>query len=356
MLRLPPTKEQPMSTTTTTKTIAGEPAPFPSYLMDDSEGPQPVQDVPLWSENYFTQAYDPNAGVGFYFHFSRMPFNYNIWEGLFTCYLPDDRFLVARDFSWDSDPAGPGTNQLQFEVIKPWRQWSKRFRGAAQLVTGDQLRAGPIADDSHVFVEMDLTFDALAPQFDIGDMGEQFWAKKHYEQHGRFTGTVSYDGNTLGKGAESFEIDGTGLRDHSVGPRDISKMDNHAWFHGQFPSGRNFMVMDLRTKPDYTDFKYIVVGDGEGYTRADLMDPTPLIEDPANTFDGYELRFDSDQGQSVIKAEVLQASVYSFTGPNEWCLGTHPNAHHLLIEGQTRFDWDGEIGYGLTERSVALTP
>ncbi|WP_084027694.1 hypothetical protein [Mycobacterium avium] len=329
------------------------PAEYPSYLKDSDELPQPVRDIPLWSENYLTQAFDPSTGVGFFFHLSRMPFNYNVWEGVFTCYLPGDRFLVARDFSWDSNDKGPGSNALRFEVVKPWERWSKRFRGAALLVTGDQLRAGPIADDSHVFVDADLTFDNIGPVFDIGDMGDQFWARAHYEQHGKFSGRVSFDATHLALGSESYEFNGTGLRDHSVGARDILKMNNHVWTHGEFPSGRLFMVMDVHTKVG-PPFLYVVVGDKDGFHTVELTRPTARIDDPSQVFDSHELCFVGPDGPSVIKAEILQAIPYSFTGPNEWSLGTHPNAHHLVIEGLTRFEWDGEVGYGLTERSVCF--
>jgi len=329
------------------------PVEYPSYLKDSDELPQPVRDIPLWSENYLTQAFDPATGVGFFFHLSRMPFNYDIWEGLFTCFLPGDRFLVARDFSWDTNDKGPGSNALRFEVVTPWQRWSKRFRGAALLVTGDQLRAGPIADDSHVFVDADLTFDNIGPVFDIGDMGEQFWARAHYEQHGQFTGHVSFDGTHLGLGAERYDFTGTGLRDHSLGARDILKMNNHVWTHGEFPSGRLFMVMDVHTKVG-PPFTYVVVGDQNGFTKVELTRPTSRIDDASQVFDPHELHFVGPNGPSVIKAQILQAIPYSFTGPNEWSLGTHPNAHHLVIEAQTRFEWDGEVGYGLTERSVAF--
>lgn len=329
------------------------PAEYPSYLKDSDELPQPVRDIPLWSENYLTQALDPSTGVGFFFHLSRMPFNYNVWEGLFTCYLPGDRFLVVRDFSWDTNEKGPGSNALRFEVVKPYEQWSKRFRGAALLVTGDELRAGPIPDDSHVFVDADLTFNNIGPVFDIGDMGDQFWARSHYEQHGRFTGRISFDATHIGKGAESYEFNGTGLRDHSVGARDILKMNNHVWAHGEFPSGKLFMVMDVHTKVG-PPFLYVVIGDQNGFHKVELTRPTARIDDASQVFDPHEFHFVGPDGPSVIKGEILQAIPYSFTGPNEWSLGTHPSAHHLVIEGQTRWEWDGEAGYGLTERSVCF--
>jgi hypothetical protein len=326
-------------------------APFPSYLKDRDELPQPVQDVPLWSENYLSQAYDPTSGVGFFFHVSRMPFNYNIWEGVFTCFLPGDRFLVARDFSWDTNDKGPGSNALRFEVVEPWKTWSKTFKGAAQLVTGDELRAGAVQDDSHVYVEMELTFDAMAPVFDIGDMGTQFWAHAHYEQHGKYTGKVAFEGTHLGVGAESYEFNGVGMRDHSVGARNVSKLKNHAWLTGEFPSGRVFMLMDLVLK-EGPGFTYIVISDGTTFTRVQLTNPSPIINDAADVFQSYALEFEGPEGPSVIKAEILQAMPYSFTGPNEWCLGTSPKVRNLIVEAQTRFEWDGEVGYGLTERSV----
>jgi len=329
---------------------------FPSYIQDSHEVPQPIKaDVPCWSENYFDHGYDPSQDLGFFFHMSRMPFNPNVFEGVFAIYLPGDRYLVARDFSWaDDNPKGPGSNALRYEVIKPHQKWSKRFRGAAQLVTGEQMRSGPIADDSHVFVDVDLTWEAAGPIFDIGtDMGTQFWAHFHYEQHGTITGRISFDGTCLGKGKESYEFKGTGLRDHSIGARDVAPMGTHVWTTGHTPSGKLFMIMDVHLK-EGDPFIYCILGDkANGFSRVKQTSKSALIEKASQYKDGYEMRFETEDGKKhVLKAEIIKGVPYSFTGPNEWCLGFNSNAHHVLYEGISRFELDGEVCYGLTERSI----
>jgi hypothetical protein len=324
----------------------------PPVLTDTDEYPQPLGSAPLWSENYLTHAYDHTTGVGIFLHFNRVPFNQHIWEGVFACYLPGDRFLVVRDFSWDeNNHKGPGANNLRYEVIEPFRQWRKTFRGAARLVTGTELRAGPLNDGIHVFVDMDLVFDGSGPAFNLQDMGKQFWGTDHYEQHGDITGRIHFDGAHVGLGSESYDFSGPSLRDHSHGPRDLRPMKNSAWLHGDFPSGRRFLLFHvwLKAGPPY---KYFRVGDQDGFALVELTSETPLIQDLDQALDPYELHFAGTDGAGVIRAEPLQALPFSFVGPNEWVIGRHVDAHHLCVETMSRFEWDGEIGYGNSERSV----
>ena len=69
----------------------------------------------------------------------------------------------------------------------------------------------------HKPVAIDLVHEAVGPVYGTsgegvpqGDPEKQF-AKAHYEQHMRVTGTVAVDGNAV-------QVDALGLRDHSWGP------------------------------------------------------------------------------------------------------------------------------------------
>jgi hypothetical protein len=319
------------------------------YLSDSDEYPHPVQDVPLWSENYLTQFYDPDAQVGVYMHLSRSPINPNLWLENFVVYLPGNRFLVSRGYGNRDTPTGPAAVGLSWECTRPYVEWIKRFDGGARLVSGEELIAGPLADGMHIGVQMELTCRASGHVFDMGDMSHQSWAKLHYEQHCDMTGHVSY----LGK---RIEVKGTGLRDHSVGPRDLSRMGNHVWHSGQFPSGRGFQFCNVRYREGCGDgeLRYAVVTDHDGIHLA-TMENTPIITEESQAYDGYEMRMVTGDGtRHVIRAEVLQVMPFSLLGPNEISHGnnTGPAATHLLLDCQARYEWDGEIGYGLTERSV----
>ena len=64
--------------------------------------------------------------------------------------------------------------------------------------------------------------------------------------------------------------------------------------------------------------------------------------------------FETDSGIETIKAEVLQSLPLLTLGPSELGFGTGeaPKSGHVLYDCQARYEWDGEVGYGLLERSV----
>ena len=59
--------------------------------MTSAELPHKPVDVPNWSENYVFSGFDPEAGIGFYHHMARMPYDPEIWRGAFGMVLPDGR-------------------------------------------------------------------------------------------------------------------------------------------------------------------------------------------------------------------------------------------------------------------------
>jgi hypothetical protein len=58
-------------------------------------------------------------------------------------------------------------------------------------------------------------------------------------------------------------------------------------------------------------------------------------------------------GEHRISAEILHLLPNGFEGPNDICLGYDPAITTTAnFEAMSRFEWDGEVGYGLTERSL----
>ena len=59
---------------------------------------------------------------------------------------------------------------------------------------------------------------------------------------------------------------------------------------------------------------------------------------------------------ATITAEILAPMRMVFRGPSGISMGFHrgPEVNHDYVEAQSRFTCDGEVGYGLTERSVEL--
>jgi hypothetical protein len=323
----------------------------PAWLRDSDETPHRPETSVLWSENYYSCAYDPSAQIGVYFHLSSRSGTPGVWEEVFAVFLPEDQFLVSKAFAPGRDEDGPVVAGTALRCDEPFDRWTKTYRGAARLVTGDELRSGPLGDGIHTPVDLSLTYTAMSPPFDYGrERIEQSWADGHYEQQHTVTGELRYDGNLI-------TLEGTGLRDHSWGPRDLSPLGSTVWLHGQFPdSGRSFMLVHV-PQPPGDPMTHAVVCNGKRVHKATVRSEVPVASDVEEAErGGYALTLETEDGTSTIEAEMLQAVRMSFVGPSEFCFGYHrgPGAHHDYVEAVTRFTWDGEIGYGFSERTVRV--
>lgn len=209
-------------------------------------------------------------------------------------------------------------------------------------MTGDELRAGPLTDGPSVGVDFDSEWTALTPAFTM-DTSQQSWTDAHYEQHCAVTGRLRWDG-------EELSLHGTGLRDHSWGPRDFSRIGRHCWIHAQWPDGRSFMVFHHESGGHV--LSHVTVDDGES-AEGRLTAPAPLADTFAGSLSGYTLDIETHDGRTIaITASVEQAATLSMMGTSELGIGASPAASHFLVEAQTRFSWDGDLAPGLTERTI----
>jgi hypothetical protein len=319
----------------------------PDYLGDADEGfHEKPEGISMWSENYLSGVCFPSAGTGAWFHQSRPQHDTRFLESVFTFMLPGDRFLVAKGACPADEHASTFGAGLTYECVEPFRRWHKSFHGLARLVSGDQLRRGPLPDGPHLAVDMDLIWEGAGPTFDM-DMSEQVWAqvKAHYQQHCRVRGQIAF-------GDEQLELTGFGMRDHSWGPRDLAQLGNHVWIYGEFPSGRRIMYFHHATP----------TGGGlleHGHELDRQMRPIAKVGQlavpraPAGWGADYEVEFRRADGDiRKLRGEILTAVPLALDNGSELILGAPgATASHHLFESASRFEWDGEIGYGITEWS-----
>jgi hypothetical protein len=317
----------------------------PEFLEVEDELPHPIGPGPLWSENYLSHAVFPETGCAHWLHQGRTAFDPRMWQDFFLFYLPGDRFLCSKGEVVLPDTHGPRGPNLAYRCDEPFARWTKTFHGLARLVDGDRLRAGALTDGLQIGVDMELVWTARGPAFDM-DMTGQSWGTTHYEQDCTVSGFLRY-------GDEQILLEGTGLRDHSWGPRDFAPIRNHCWIHGRWPDGRAFMIFHLVTM-DGSVLSHVTVDDGRGRMPGRIASEAPLITDPAAGGSDYTLVFETERGTVKIAAEVVQLGVVSMAGTSELVVGAdpEPTSSHWLMEGTTRFTWDGDEGFGLTERTI----
>jgi hypothetical protein len=311
--------------------------------------PEPV---PLWCENYLTYMYAPDAGIGVWTHMCHRGGPPERWDEKFLVALPDGRVLAAKASGPGYMTASPPTLRtcaLALRCEEPYRCWTMTFDGDARVVDRAGLFDAAVADGEHVPVALTLDCRGLGPAYDFGEQHlDQSWGHGHYEQPLTCTGTLQVGDEP------PLALHGTGLRDHSWGPRDYAQIGSTAWIHGQFPvSGRTFMAVAVTGRPPRRPFSYAVIGDGERTGRASVA-ALPILTDVASAPDGYELLV----GDETIRAEIMTTLRMAFVGPTEIALGAHrgENVNHDYLISFTRFEWGGEVGYGVTDRTVELNP
>jgi hypothetical protein len=315
--------------------------------LDPNELPL-AQRPPLdgWSENYCNHAYCPQAGVGLWTHLSRLAGPGEVWRDVFIAYLPGDRFLVAKGYGRNLQPAGPSSGMLSLSCDESWRRWTMRFHGAVQDVTAAQLAAGALRDGFHKLAALELSWEATAPVWNLGRRMEgQTWAQAHYEQACDVEGELVLDG-------ERWKLSGAGIRDHSRGARYFGTVREHWWLTGQFPSGRSFAVLQVVNHGDTVEpLSHAYVSDGETLLDAQVSS----IEIIESTNDGSPVRtratLATPDGEQIIEGRILQTMPFAMGDPNELIVGASRDEPLALSECQTEYRWAGETGYGLTERS-----
>ena len=322
----------------------------PAWLRDVDELPHTAEPIGLWCENYLTYLYAPEAGVGVWTHMCHRGGPPERWDEKFLVVLPGGRVLAAKAIGpGNGDGSGPRTCGLALRCEEPYRRWLMTFDGDARSLSSAALWEAPVADGEHVPVELRLECSALGPAYDFGEQHlDQSWGHGHYEQPLAYAGTLQVGDE------EPIALQGIGLRDHSWGPRDYAQIGSTAWIHGQFPgSGRTFMAVAVTGRPPRPPFTYAVIGDGERTERTSIT-ALPVLTDASAAPNGYELLV----GDATIRAEILTTLRMAFVGPTEIALGAHrgENVNHDYLISFTRFQWDGEVGYGVTDRTVELNP
>ena len=317
----------------------------------DHELPHEPAGTPNWSENYVFSGFDPAAGVGFYHHLARMPYEAEIWRGAFGVMLPKGEVLVYKDHGRTGarvGEPGPASPSLAFICREPFRRWEVRFDGVARLTTSEALTGGLLRDGPTVPVQLELTFEPTTPPWGFGEgMESETWADVHYEHSGRFAGTLRYAGR-------SITLTGAGYRDHSTGPRDVGPMLSHTWVHGEFAGGRAFQVFAAHTRPDQR-FASAYVAHGEALRAAEVRS-VPGWQGPDGDPGWFVVRLETDAGPAEITGRTLsQRYHWSALIPWEFAFGadldgsSEPGSPWPVLETMVALEWDGEPGYGLLE-------
>ncbi|NBU84890.1 MAG: hypothetical protein EBS21_09940 [Sphingomonadaceae bacterium] len=329
----------------------------------------PLAADPTAGETMNFWAYDPVRDIGINIH----P---RIGSGqvhcMVTLFLPGGRILRQRaDTGTFYDPAAPGSAHVRYRCEVPFRRWHYTVDQLPAFVTSDgEQRAAVVEDETPTAsITLRLIADGAAPVWRNGTMTAEsaqmmagaagLWIggrlssgmsseSYRYDQLVRVLGEVETPDGTL-------QFEGSGLRSHVRGTRKLEGMAGTCWMSGLFPSGKGFGVLvNIGVDGRYW-FSEACITDGT------TLSPARVLQFPGRHHDLDEGRFwvqlaSDSHGLIDIAGEDVRAFYWSMpswgstaTVPPRY--GKDPEAGILMKQALARYQWNGETGFGLNERS-----
>jgi hypothetical protein len=202
----------------------------------------PVEGDDAWSESYYFNAYDPPTDTGFFTRIGIRPNEGTMDVGL-SLWLPGDELAEYRAVREqhemvDSDLS---VGDVRYRMLEPMSRWHLGMEGRARA--RPCRGAGP---EREVAVSLDATFSALMPPVGTDGQGRgrpssdaaaaaaQTVGKGHFEQAGRWSGTLHVDGG------QHRWSEARGNRDRSWGPRRWGGPLMWRWFSVNFGDDVHF--------------------------------------------------------------------------------------------------------------------
>jgi hypothetical protein len=306
----------------------------------------PPDGIKNWSENLLVWGHDPKSQLCLWTHMGRMPYDPEIWEGVTYIYLPDGDLLVNRSMGVSRTRAAVAHEYL-YTPVRPGQTWHYHFNGLVQRAKPAELAQRLVVNEPYERLSYELIFEGVHPVFDFADgsMAEQSWATLHLEQGGTLRGIVII-------GGKEYEIDCTGYRDHSAGPRNYNVLLSETWAHCVFPSGRCFSGIEIIEEGHKNQLRagYIYEDGKISPLKTTVL---PELFDTKGNPRNFRVEAVSDGRQIGMTGEMSDRYLtLTLTLPSGIATGFDSASPHLtgVVEAPATYNWDGEIGYGWIER------
>jgi len=283
------------------------------------------------------------------------------WEAhdfqLNVCFA-DGRVFRAREAGRPRPPldaAGRprvlGTGPVEFRCVTPYQTWTVSYRGEADATTTARLIAG-----DGQFTRTDLEFHVettmAVPPWEQGtlsaqardlladtDQGDLMGRGERIEQLFRSAGSLKVDGR-------EYTFSGSGLRIKRQGTRQLSGFWGHCWQSAVFPSGKGFGYIAYPPR-DADDVPYNegFLFDGDGALVPARVVAAPWLRELVARDEDVSLVLEAADGRrAAIKGTTYAPTHDRFHRPQ---LPNFP----VLSQAGVRYEWDGEVSYGMLERS-----
>ena len=221
-------------------------APVYGNVTPQDDYTHPLGPEENFNESMYFNFFDQARGRGGFMRIGNRA-NEGYAEVTLCLYLPTGEVLFNYQRPHIDGNDAMDAGGMRFEVLEPLAKHRTTYDGGAVFLTDPAQMADPgraFRENPMKRVQLDLTQEALGPVYGSAgsdrpaeEPGREF-ARAHYEQHMRARGTLTVDG-------ESTEIDGTGLRDHSWGPRYWQAIHSYRWLTCAFGPDLGIMVSEV---------------------------------------------------------------------------------------------------------------
>lgn len=307
------------------------------------EYPHEPDDAPNYNESMYVNAFDVGREVGGWFRIGNRV-NEGYAEVSVCVYLPGGRvgFAFARPSIGSNDAMDAGG--LRIDVVEPLRHLTVRYRGKVCVLDEPEQMTDPrtaFTENPWVDAEVDLDVRGVSPIYggrpvhedgsEVATDAETSFAKAHYEQHCRTTGTIRV-------GDEVLEVDGLGLRDKSWGPRHWQAISWYRWLPMVFTEDFAMVLSVIGGRAGG-----VVLEGGEYHPVRSCTVESDWDDRLQQT--AVRCHVETDRRSYDVTGEVLSLIPLRNrrTAPDGTELRTR------ITEAMTRFECDGVRGIGMTE-------
>jgi hypothetical protein len=268
--------------------------------------------------------------------------------------FPDGRTAIVRGLGEGRSPVDAdgicrtfGAGGLEFRCVEPFKTLTFTFDGEALDTTAEKLAKNDFGGPQ-VPLQVDVELTCAAPPWVSGTLSEESkelfdkgfagaFISPRYEQLCTARGSVKLAG-------EEWTFQGTGLRIHRQGTRDVGGFWGHCWPSALFPSGKAFGALAFPERPDEPTYNEGFVFDGARMIPAVLVDAPWLRRLQANGED-VSLTLRTKEGDVRIEGETVVSACMA---------GGMPEFPPALQQAGVRYRWDGEETFGMMERSIPV--
>ncbi len=294
-----------------------------------------------YNESMYFNFFDASQRRGGFLRLGNRP-NERHAEMTVCLYEPDGSVLFNFKRPEIADNARFEAGGARFEVLTPFERLRIGYEGkACRLARPLEMSDPKTAFTSNPFeeVRLDLAIEGVGPMFGGERLGggagehEMEFAKGHYEQHHRASGTLEI-------GGQRFAFAGLGLRDHSWGPRYWQAPAWYRWLTANFGDDLGFMATIVASK-DGTQRRGGFLHRGKALMLVRDVTIETELKGAEQVHDRLHVTLACGDGSTL----AVEGRVMSLIPLRNRRAGQTTR----ISEGMTEWTLDGRTGYGLSE-------